>query len=114
MPDAVVLAHLRTALQESDGDCSLMATLLRMPCFSTTMGIVRRQLARINVPQREQVVALADVRAMRGAVVMNSWTPGVAVSCIGQHALPPAPQFVALLHQAYRAEPLLRLESVSS
>lgn len=212
MPDEVVLAHLRTALQGSDGDCSLMATLscpagefvapaaplmpqllvqtmapaagpagpLRLMAVQherhlphikhvgeiaktyylrqaraqgfddavfldrqgrlseasiwnlafwdgssvvwpqaamlagTTMGIVRRQLARMKVPQREQVMALADVPAMRGAVVMNSWTPGVAVTGIGPHDLPPAPQFVAQLHQAYQAEPLLRLESLSS
>ncbi|MBA9001621.1 aminotransferase class IV family protein [Thermomonospora cellulosilytica] len=71
-----------------------------------TMGIVRRQLDRLGVPQRDQEVTLADLPALAGAVVMNSWTPGVAVHRIGSVSLPEAPSFVELLHRAYRAEPL--------
>lgn len=71
-----------------------------------TMGIVRRQLDRLGVPQRDQEVTLADLPALAGAVVMNSWTPGVAVHRIGSVPVPDAPSFVALLHQAYDAEPL--------
>ena len=71
-----------------------------------TMATVRRQLERLGVPQRSAEITLADLPAMSGAVVMNSWTPGIAVHGIGQVALPPAPAFVELLHQAYRAEPL--------
>lgn len=37
---------------------------------------------------------------------MNSWTPGVAAHRIGSVPVPDAPSFVALLHQAYEAEPL--------
>ncbi|MDP9920043.1 branched-subunit amino acid aminotransferase/4-amino-4-deoxychorismate lyase [Variovorax boronicumulans] len=72
----------------------------------TTMGIVRRQLERLGVPQRSQVLRMADLPALAGAVVMNSWTPGVAVHRIGDVVLPPAPAFVELLHRAHAAEPL--------
>ncbi|TDQ47196.1 aminotransferase class IV family protein [Actinorugispora endophytica] len=72
----------------------------------TTMGILRRQLDRLGVPQRDQEVTLADLPGMAGGVVMNSWTPGVAVRRIGSVALPEAPAFLEALHRAYRAEPL--------
>ncbi|WP_199432642.1 aminotransferase class IV family protein [Qaidamihabitans albus] len=72
----------------------------------TTMGIVRRQLDRLGVPQRTQEVTLADLPALAGGVVMNSWTPGVAVHRIGAVALPGAPSFLDLLHRVYQAEPL--------
>jgi branched-subunit amino acid aminotransferase/4-amino-4-deoxychorismate lyase len=71
-----------------------------------TMGILRRQLERLDVPQRVHEVTLADLPAMAGAVVMNSWTPGVAVCRIGAVSVPEAPSFLALLHRAYQAEPL--------
>ncbi|MGO1073665.1 aminotransferase class IV family protein [Lysobacter sp. CA199] len=71
----------------------------------TTMAIVRRQLQRLGVAQREQEIRAADLPALAGAVVMNSWTPGVAVHRIGATELPPAPDFLRLLHEAYRAEP---------
>ncbi|WP_243705970.1 aminotransferase class IV family protein [Micromonospora sp. KC721] len=73
----------------------------------TTMGIVRRQLEQLGVAQRVQKVTLADLPALAGAVVMNSWTPGVAVHRIGAVTLPDAPSFVELLHRAYQAEPLI-------
>ncbi|WP_084964969.1 aminotransferase class IV family protein [Thermoactinospora rubra] len=71
-----------------------------------TMAIVRRQLDRLGVPQRSQEITLADLPALAGAVVMNSWTPGVAVHRIGSVPLPEAPSFVQVLHRAYQAEPL--------
>ena len=73
----------------------------------TTMGILRRQLDRLGVPQREKEVTLADLPALGGAVVMNSWTPGVAVRRIGPVPVPEAPEFLELLHRAYDAEPLV-------
>jgi branched-subunit amino acid aminotransferase/4-amino-4-deoxychorismate lyase len=79
-----------------------MAEMLR----GTTMGIVRRQLDRLGVPQRVQEVTLADLPGLAGGVVMNSWTPGVAVRRIGSVPLPEAPSFLELLHRAYEAEPL--------
>lgn len=71
----------------------------------TTMGIVRRQLDRLGVPQRVQAVTLADLATLAGAVVMNSWTPGVAVHRIGAVSLPAAPAFLEVLHRAYEGEP---------
>jgi hypothetical protein len=71
-----------------------------------TMGIVRRQLDRLSVPQRIQEVMLDDLPTLAGGVVMNSWTPGVAVRQIGSVPLPEAPSFLELLHRAYQAEPL--------
>jgi hypothetical protein len=59
------------------------------------------------VPQREKEVTLADLPKLRGAVVMNSWTPGVAVRRIGPVPVPEAPDFIELLHRAYDAEPLV-------
>ncbi|MET9244490.1 aminotransferase class IV family protein [Nonomuraea sp. NPDC003709] len=71
----------------------------------TTMAVVRRRLDRLGVPQRAQEITLADLPALAGAVVMNSWTPGVPVHRIGSVPLPEAEPFVRLLHRAYQAEP---------
>lgn len=72
----------------------------------TTMGIVRRQLDRLGAPQRDQEVTLANLSTLVGGVVMNSWTPGIAVHRIGPVPLPEAPSFLELLHRAYQAEQL--------
>ncbi|MEV0236247.1 aminotransferase class IV family protein [Nonomuraea sp. NPDC050786] len=71
-----------------------------------TMTILRRRLDGLGIPQRSQEITLSDLPALAGAVVMNSWTPGVAVHRIGAVALPESPSFVELLHRAYQAEPL--------
>ncbi|ALS63131.1 branched-chain amino acid aminotransferase [Pandoraea norimbergensis] len=73
----------------------------------TTMGILRRQLTQLGVPQREQEITLADLPTMRGAVVMNSWTPGVAVHRIDDVSIPVDSHFVTLLKQAYTREPIV-------
>lgn len=70
-----------------------------------TMGILRRRLGDIGVPQREREVRLADLPRLSGAAVMNSWTPGVTVDRIGEAWLPEAPALMELLHRAYLAEP---------
>jgi branched-subunit amino acid aminotransferase/4-amino-4-deoxychorismate lyase len=75
----------------------------------TTMSIVRRQLHSMGIPQRAQEISLANLPQLRGAVVMNSWTPGVPVRKIGSVELPESPAFVDLLHRAYEAEPLIEL-----
>ena len=72
--------------------------------IGTTMGIVRRQLEHRGIPQRVRPVTRADLSSFGGAVVMNSWTPGVAVQRIDSITLPAAPFFLDLLHQAYKAE----------
>ncbi|MFJ8917502.1 aminotransferase class IV family protein [Amycolatopsis sp. NPDC102389] len=86
-----------------DGDTVVWpeADLLR----GTTMDIVQR---RLGVPQRVQEVTLADLPGLAGAVVMNSWTPGIEVRRIGPAALPEAPSFVEMLHRAYETEPFVR------
>ncbi|MGO4757626.1 branched-chain amino acid aminotransferase, partial [Streptomyces sp. 2MCAF27] len=58
----------------------------------------------LGVPQRVQDITLDDLPTLAGGVVMNSWTPGVAVSRIGAVSLPEAPSFLELLHKAYEAE----------
>ncbi|NYI89732.1 branched-subunit amino acid aminotransferase/4-amino-4-deoxychorismate lyase [Amycolatopsis endophytica] len=73
----------------------------------TTMNILRRRLDRLGVPQRSRVVTPADLPSLRGAVVMNSWTPGVAVSRIDDVELRTPESFVKLLHDAYEEEPLV-------
>ena len=77
----------------------------------TTMNIVRRQLQTLGIYQRVQEISLANLSQLRGAVVMNSWTPGVPVSRIGSTSLPEAPAFLDLLHRAYEAEPLIALSA---
>lgn len=73
----------------------------------TTLGIVQRQLKRLGVPQRSQEVRLADLPNLAGAAVMNSWTPGIAVSAIASMPMPDAPMLMSALHRAYGEEPLL-------
>ncbi len=70
----------------------------------TTMDIVRRQLDRLGIRQRVQPLTLASLPGLAGAAVMNSWTPGVAVSRIGSVPMPETPVFLALLHRAYQME----------
>lgn len=71
----------------------------------TTMAILRRQLRRLGVPQYDREITVDDLPSLSGAVVMNSWTPGVAVHRIGPVAIPAAPAFLDVLHRAFSAEP---------
>ncbi|WP_020385483.1 aminotransferase class IV family protein [Kribbella catacumbae] len=71
-----------------------------------TMGILRRQLDQLGIPQKNQEVRPADIADLSGAVVMNSWTPAVPIRSIASTPLPEAPEFAALLRKAYEAEPL--------
>ncbi|WP_066942629.1 aminotransferase class IV family protein [Microtetraspora fusca] len=73
--------------------------------IGTTMAVVRRQLDRLGVPQRVQEVRPPDLPRLAGAVVMNSWTPGVPVHRIGSVPMPAAPSFHEVLHRAWHAEP---------
>lgn len=86
-----------------DGDSVVWPDAPMLP--GTTMQILRRQLDRLGIGQRVQALSPGDAAEMAGAVVMNSWTPGVAVHRLGDAALPDAPRFLALLHQAFEAEP---------
>ncbi|WP_280233892.1 aminotransferase class IV family protein [Nocardia cyriacigeorgica] len=77
----------------------------------TMMGTVRRGLAAADVPQRTLVVRPDDVRGFRGAVVLNSWTPAIAVDRIGDIRLDDSAALVELLHTAYRSEPPVAIAS---
>ncbi|MER5387974.1 aminotransferase class IV family protein [Saccharopolyspora sp. NPDC002686] len=72
-----------------------------------TMTILRRQLEQLGVPQRTAEITPDGLPDLAGAVVMNSWTPGVAVHRIDTTPITAAPEFVELLHEAYAAEPLV-------
>jgi branched-subunit amino acid aminotransferase/4-amino-4-deoxychorismate lyase len=72
----------------------------------TTMGILQRQLARLGIAQRTQEIRPANLAGLAG-VVMNSWTPGIAVSRIEATPLRNPSALLGLLHRAYEAEPLL-------
>ncbi|MGQ7959021.1 aminotransferase class IV family protein [Pseudomonas sp. SP16.1] len=71
----------------------------------TMMGMVQRQLERLEVPQRREFITLERLRELSGAALMNSWTPGVPVTAIGSHAMDEASPFIELLHEAHEAEP---------
>lgn len=71
----------------------------------TMMGMVQRQLARLGMPQRCEVITLERVKELSGAAVMNSWTPGIPVTAIAAHMLAEARPFIELLHKAHEAEP---------
>ncbi|MGA5760590.1 aminotransferase class IV family protein [Nonomuraea bangladeshensis] len=79
-----------------------------------TMAILRRRLAASGVPQADREVTVADLPGLSGAVVMNSWTPGIPVRRVGDADLPEAGAFVKLLHQAYLDEPPAGLEKSCS
>ncbi|UTV53506.1 aminotransferase class IV family protein [Burkholderia arboris] len=70
-----------------------------------TMGILRRQLARLGIAQHDREVTPADLPSMAGAVVMNSWTPGIAVHRLGTAALPESSSLAVLLRRSYEQEP---------
>lgn len=76
----------------------------------TMMGMVQRQLEELGVTQRVQVVRSADLAWMEGAAVMNSWTPGVPLTAIGDHNFPVSEALMSLLRAAYAAEPYYRLK----
>ncbi|MEO3972643.1 aminotransferase class IV family protein [Streptomyces sp. CAU 1734] len=78
----------------------------------TTMGVVRRRLDALGVPQRSEEITLAGLPELRGCAVMNSWSPGIPVHRIGTVPLPGAPEFVEVLHRAFRAEPLVSLREM--
>ncbi|MBF6209524.1 aminotransferase class IV family protein [Nocardia puris] len=69
----------------------------------TTMGIVRRRLD--GIPQRTEPVRPADLGRFRGAVVMNSWTPGIAVPRIGDVEFDASEELVRVAHAAFEREP---------
>lgn len=71
----------------------------------TMMSIVQRQLDRLGIPQRHEAITIERLQELSGAAVMNSWTPGIAVTAIDSTAFAEATPFINLLHKAYQAEP---------
>lgn len=69
-----------------------------------TMQILARRLTARGVPQRTADVRPEDLWAYSAAVVMNSWTPGIAVHRIGDHHFTGDMQFKQVLHDAYLDE----------
>ncbi|MFD1215729.1 aminotransferase class IV family protein [Microbulbifer celer] len=71
----------------------------------TMMGIIQRQLERLNIPQRHEAITFKRLGELSGAAVMNSWTPGIPVTAIASNVLEEKKPFINLLHKAYEAEP---------
>ncbi|CCN34254.1 putative Branched-chain amino acid aminotransferase/4-amino-4-deoxychorismate lyase [Vibrio nigripulchritudo POn4] len=71
----------------------------------TMMTMVQRQLTKLDIPQRTEPVTPEGLSELKGAVVMNSWTPGISVSEISSHKFPHSNELSALLHNAYENEP---------
>ncbi|MDO5646165.1 MAG: aminotransferase class IV [Dermabacter sp.] len=74
-----------------------------------TMQIIARRLRLLGVPQQTRPIRVADLSERLSAVVMNSWTPGIAISRIADHAMAQDSQFMRLLGEAYATETRDRL-----
>ena len=71
-----------------------------------TMQILQRQLSALGVDQKTQPIRRNESLGQLAGVVMNSWTPGIAIARIGDHRLIAAADFTGLLHSAYKHEHL--------
>lgn len=69
-----------------------------------TMQILKRRLQSNGIRQQTRGIHPADITEQFSAVVMNSWTPGVPVSRIGDCSLADGSPLVRLLHEAYAGE----------
>ncbi|WP_404389393.1 aminotransferase class IV family protein [Pseudoalteromonas phenolica] len=72
----------------------------------TMMAAVERQLTQLNIPQRSEPITLDRLLDLKGAAVMNSWTPGIGVTEISSQSFKDSNKLIALLHEAYEIEPL--------
>ncbi|PZG02795.1 aminotransferase class IV family protein [Micromonospora deserti] len=73
-----------------------------------TMQIVTRQLQNLGVPQQTREIRRADLSEDMAGVIMNSWTPAISVSRLGDRQLANGANFAQLLHEAYQTEPSAR------
>lgn len=71
----------------------------------TMMEIIKRQLTKLNIPQRCETIDLNQLSKLKGAVVMNSWTPGICVTEIASNKFKSSDQLVSILRKAYDYEP---------
>jgi len=88
-----------------DGEAVLWPEAELLP--GVTMGIIHRQLKALGIIQRQEPISPSRVKNMKGAAVMNSWTPGVPVIALGSASLPISSTFQKILHHAYEREPLV-------
>ena len=86
-----------------DGDAVLWPQASMLD--GVTQQIVARQLTRAGVRQRTRPIHIDEVGKGISAAIMNSWTPAIPISRIGDHALRTAPEFIETLHKAYEGEP---------
>ncbi|MDG4798184.1 aminotransferase class IV family protein [Micromonospora sp. WMMD1082] len=70
-----------------------------------TMQIITRQLQNVGVRQQTREIRRADLNKDMAAVIMNSWTPAIPVSRLGDRQLANDANFTQLLHDAYQSEP---------
>lgn len=85
-----------------DGDTVVWPEAAILP--GVTMQILRRRLEAMGVPQQTRPVRLTDVEGRLSAVVMNSWSPGIPVSQLGEVPLHIDPDVVQLLGEAHGNE----------
>ncbi|MCT1514558.1 aminotransferase class IV [Dietzia cercidiphylli] len=74
-----------------------------------TMQILVRRLRRMGVPQKTKTIRPAELGDRLSCVVMNSWTPGIPVSIVGDKSMAQDSTFPRLLQEAYAAENQSRL-----
>lgn len=74
-----------------------------------TAQMLSRQLHSRGYPQVTRTIRPSDLTEDVAAVVMNSWSPAIAVARIGDQPLADAHELTSLLHQAYDAERSVRL-----
>ncbi|MEL6117212.1 aminotransferase class IV family protein [Photobacterium sp. SP02] len=72
--------------------------------YGTTMQIVQRQLDAMQIPQQEQDITETNLLCFQAAAVMNSWTPGIAISKINSTYFSDTSDFIVLLHRAFANE----------
>lgn len=90
-----------------DGDSVIWPEADVLP--GTTMQILARRLASRGIDQVTRAVRTRDLTDGLAAVVMNSWSPGIAIARIASQPLADGQAFVRLLREAYDSEPLVEL-----
>lgn len=69
-----------------------------------TMQILARRLEIMGVEQRTCEIRRSDISEQFSAVLMNSWTPGIPVSWLGDGRMTQDIALIRILDEAYRKE----------
>lgn len=69
-----------------------------------TMQILTRQLSARGIPQQTREIRRTDLDENIAAAIMNSWTPAIPITRIGDHRLATRTDFAQLLRESYRSE----------